>query len=145
MPLTRDPDWPHKLRLFTEAMRETEYAWGDADCCSNTCDWIWLSCSTDVYVDFRGKYSTEAEAYALIQSVTGTGNTVADAAAYVTAKFSMQEIAPAFAQRGDVVLHESAAGQMLGIVALNPSRAMFLTARGFIALPTRECAKAWRV
>ena len=98
-----------------------------------------------MYAEFRGKYATEQEAYALIAEVTGTGSKVGDAAAYVTSKFQMPEVAPSFAQRGDVVLHRSSAGEMLGIVSLNPARSLFLTARGFLALPTRECVTAWKV
>jgi len=74
--------------------------WGTNDCALFAANAILAITGTDIASDFRGKYSDEAGAFALIKSVTG-GTTVADAAAWCAAKHGLVELAhPLQAQRG---------------------------------------------
>ena len=145
MPLTRSHDWPYQLRLYLEAQRDEPFAWAKNDCCSSVCGWIKLATGIDVYADFAGKYSDEATAATAIQAVTGTGNTVEDAATYITARFTLAEIPPAFAQRGDVVLFDGQLGPMLGIVNLNGVHSVFPGDSGLRRIRTLSARKAWRI
>ena len=80
--LAKHEQW--KTRAFDGHLRKhahTPFAWGTHDCCIGAANAILANTGTDIADDFRGKYSTEAEAFALIKTVTG-GTTVGDAAAH---------------------------------------------------------------
>ncbi len=73
---------------------------------------------------------------------------IEDVAAYVTARFNMQEISPYYAQPGDIVLMPTGEdGQlMLGIVGHNAKDAYIVSAEGMRYLEFHKIAvKAWRI
>ena len=154
MPLKRTTHWAtRELHKFLEARRDAPFAWGTNDCCLFPADAILSFTGTDIAADFRGKYATEAEAFALIRSVTG-GTTVADAAAWCAAKHGLAEWAdaqgaplPLFAQRGDLVVVENGGTLIAGIVHLNGKHVISMAEAGPVRLLITPglIKRAWHV
>ncbi|MGA2650427.1 MAG: hypothetical protein ABSF28_07880 [Terracidiphilus sp.] len=118
--LVREIHWATRsLHLFLRANARTPFKWGTFDCALFAADGIKAMTGVDIAADFRGKYSTEEEAFALIKHITG-GTTVEDAAAYCAAKHGLKEWkSPLFAQRGDLCVLEDSGRLITGLVHLN--------------------------
>jgi hypothetical protein len=152
MPLKRTPHWAtRELNAFLLANAKAAFAWGTMDCCLFPADGIHAMTGTDIAADFRGKYTDEASAMALIKSVTG-GATVADAAAYCATKAGMKEWlnaagkpAPLFAQRGDLVVIQNGANLVAGLVHLNGRHVVTIGPGGLVLLPITAVQRAWKV
>jgi cell wall-associated NlpC family hydrolase len=142
--LKRSNTWVEDLYAFVRSRKDTPYAWGSNDCCSFVCDAILAMTGTDVYSEFRGKYTDEAGAGAILQTVVGSTDKAA-AIDYITTKFAMPEITVPFAQRGDVVLLGVDGGFALGIVHLDGSNAAAVAAEGLHRVPLTLATRAWRV
>jgi hypothetical protein len=146
MPLTRTHTWD--TRELTQFLRERDrvpFSWGTIDCCLTPADAILAMTGTDIADDFRGKYSTEVEAFRLIREVTG-GSTVADAAAHCAAKHGLVEWpSPLLAQRGDLVVIQDADRLIAGIVDLNGRHVVSAGAEGLKRLPASAVTRAWKV
>lgn len=142
--MQRKHTWVEDLYEFVRSRKDTPYAWGTNDCCSFACDAIVTMTGTDVYEEFRGGYTTEAEAGALLMQVVGSTDKV-KAIEYITTKFGMQEITVPFAQRGDVVLLNVDGGFALGIVHLDGISAAAVAAEGLHRVPLTFATRAWRV
>jgi hypothetical protein len=148
MPLTRTEHWAtREFHDFLVDRREQPFVWGTNDCCLFPADAILAFTGVDIADDFRGKYSSEEEAWALVASVTG-GTTVADAAAWCAAKHGLVELAhPMMAQRGDLVVIENEGRQIAGIVNLTGRHVVSVGDGGMVRLliTTNPIQRAWRV
>lgn len=124
--------WESLLNTFLET--PVAFAWGEHDCALWSADWVALCTGRDFGPDWRGLYASEAELTALL-AFRGL-------ASYqdIPGSVGLEEIAPGFAQRGDIVLH---AQGCLGIA--NGVWSFFLTAGGLTRLRTRDCVRAWAV
>lgn len=109
--------------------------YGRSDCCLFVCNAIQAMTGVDVAAEFRGKYSTLAEARRF--------GTVREIAERITAQFSMPEVPVLRAQRGDVVLIKRRS-YSLGLVDLS-GRIAALTKDGLTRIPIESASKAWRV
>jgi hypothetical protein len=130
---------------FLLSRAKTPFAWGVNDCCLFPADGILAITGIDVAVDFRGKYSTQAAAFATIKTVTG-GSTVNDAASYVATKFGMTEYStPLLAHRGDLVTLEDGGNLIAGLVHLNGRDVVTVGENGVVRCSLRAAIRAWRV
>lgn len=122
--------WEALLAEFTATPQP--FAWGRADCALWCADWVALATGQDFTSDWRERYSSEAELAALL-AARGLASP-----ADIPGAVGLEEINPAFAQRGDVVLHpQGCLGVCTGLLAV------FLTETGLTTLRGR--ARAWRV
>jgi hypothetical protein len=146
MPLIRTEHWAtREFHDFLEARATTPFGWGSNDCCLFPADAIASFTGVDLADDFRGKYSSEEEAWALIESVTG-GKTVADAAAWCADKHGLSEWHhPLQAQRGDLVVALNAGNLIAGVVHLSGRHVMTVAEAGAVRLPIRSIQRAWKV
>lgn len=87
-------DWEMRLAALFEQRRRAPFEWGSNDCCLFAADAVMAACDYDPAKDLRGTYATEAQGEALIASLGGLE-------AIASARVG-EEIAPAFAQIGDV-------------------------------------------
>jgi len=142
--MQRKASWPEDLYTFIRSRKDMPYAWGANDCCSFPCDAILTMTGTDVYAEFRGKYTDEAGAGTILLQIAGSTDKVA-AIEYITAEFGMEEIAVPFAQRGDVVLLGVDGGFALGIVYLDGISAAAVAAEGLHRVPLSYATRAWKV
>lgn len=132
----RFEDWPERLDAAIEAARGAAFSWGAHDCALFALGVAQALTGTDYGKPWRGEYASEAEA---AQILTAGGGLEAMASALFG-----PPVAPAFAQRGDVVLFEQPGGPALG-VCLGVNSAFVTAPRGLVFVPTARCAVAWRV
>lgn len=146
MALTRKKHWAERaFHDFLISRSKAPFVWGSNDCALFAADAIEATTGTDIAGDFRGKYTDEASAFALIQSVTG-GKTVADAAAHCATKAGLAELQyPLMAQRGDLVVLEESGRLVAGVIHLNGSKAVVVGPDGLKLLPISDVKRAWRV
>jgi hypothetical protein len=146
MGLTRKKGWAAgAFHDFLQARARMPFAWGSNDCALFAADAIEAITGTDIAADFRGKYTDEASAFALIQSLTG-GKTVADAAAYCATKAGLVELEhPLMAQRGDLVVIPDSGRLISGVVGLNGRHVISPGEKILKTLPISDVERAWRV
>ena len=122
--------WEAALAEFTS--NPPPFAWGQADCALWCADWVALATGQDFAGDWRGEYSSEAELGVLLaaRGLTSHGD--------IPGSVGLEEINPAFAQRGDIVMHtQGCLGICTGLLAV------YLTETGLTTLRGR--CRAWRV
>jgi hypothetical protein len=146
MALTRTPHWAtRELDQFLINNAKTPFQWGVLDCCLFAASAIQAFTGTDIADDFRGKYSTQTSAFALIKTVTG-GTTVEDAAVYCATKHGLTEWStPLLAQRGDLVVIQDGDQLIAGIVHLNGRHVISIGESGLKRLPLKAAKRAWHV
>jgi hypothetical protein len=142
--MTRLPDWQARLDSFLRAHVHDRFAYGSWDCCLFVCDAIREMTGVDPAQDFRGKYQSRKQAYALIRDSSGAGSVQAVTAS-IAAKFHMPEIPVRRAQYGDLVLIERPNDYSLGLIALNWSEIIACRARGLSRISLNHAVRAWRV
>jgi hypothetical protein len=121
------------------------FGWGVNDCCMFPANAIQAFTGVDIASDFRGKYSDEASAFALIKTITG-GTTVADAAAYCANKHGLIEYQhPLMAKRGDLVVIQNGDTLIAGIVHLNGRHVISVSQSGLVRLPITSIVRSWSV
>lgn len=136
--LTRTEGWPERLHEFIDLMREEPFEWGRFDCCLFAADAVRVMTGWDGAAALRGRYSTEAEALALLAEQPGGLH------GYVSAQLG-DASGPLSAQRGDVVMLAATDTRMAGLgVCLGPAAA-FVSTRGICMIPLDQCIAAWRV
>jgi hypothetical protein len=121
------------------------FEWGINDCCLFPANAIQAISGVDLADDFRGKYSDETSAFALIKSLTG-GSTVADAAAYCAHKHELAGYQhPLMAKRGDLVVIKNGDALICGLVHLNGRHVITVSTNGLVRLPISNVVRAWRI
>ncbi len=142
----RFPTWltQESNQFFLESQNKP-FKWGEWDCCLFAANAILALTKTDIADDFRGKYTDEASAFALIKTVTG-GTTVADAAAYCATKHGLTEWKyPLQAQRGDLVVVQNGGNLIAGVVDLSGKYVAALGETGILRISIRNIKRAWQV
>lgn len=109
--LPRHGWWPERLAVLIEDCRLVPFAWGTQDCCTLAADAVVATTGIDIFARWRGKYTTEAEADALIGPAGLDG-----AALALMAEWGAPLCMPATAQRGDIALVAVGNALLLGVV-----------------------------
>ena len=133
-PAPRLPDWPSRLQALMQQRGRAPFAWGFNDCFLFAADCARACTGVDPAADLRGRYATEREALRILQQIGGT------LAALAETRFGA-EIAPAFAQRGDVGLTEQAGRALLCVNA--GARWVAPSPEGLAEAPAPT--RAWRI
>jgi hypothetical protein len=144
MTLKRQKHWATRAyHTFLLSRAKTPFKWGEHDCALFAADGIQANTGVDIASDFRGKYSDQAGAMALIKQLTG-GSTVADAAAWCAAKAGLVEwVHPKCAQRGDLVVFEAPNGDLVsGLVHLS-GQVVAVGEGGLFKFPISKVLRAW--
>jgi len=146
MPLTRTIHWAtRELHDFLLDRAGQPFAWGRNDCSLFAADAILAFTGVDLASDFRGKYTDEASAMALVQKVTGTA-TIEAAAIYCAQKHGLIEyLHPLMAKRGDLVLVEESGRLISAIVHLSGRHAVTVGQDGLKRLLITAVRRAWAV
>lgn len=151
MPLQRKEFWYRmEFQDFIIERKKMPFAWGSNDCALFAADAVKAITGTDIAADFRGKYSDEAGAFALIKSVTGKGEdpatAVADAAAWCAEKAGLSEFKfPKMAQRGDLVVIEDSGRLIAGVVHATGTLIVTVGEAGLKSFSISDVKRAWRV
>ena len=142
--MTRRPDWQARLHAFLMEHRSDAFRYGRWDCCLFVCDAVRAMTGVDPAADFRGSYSSRAEARRALIAHVGSASVEAVVEA-VTAKHGMPETGVLHARRGDVALIERSRDFSLGLVALNGRDIALASARGLWAVALSLAVRAWHV
>ena len=149
MALARLDHWAERsFQDFLVARADMPFAWGTNDCALFAADAIEAITGTDIAADFRGKYTTQAQAMATISAVAG-GTTIADAAAFCATRAGMTELAhPLMAQRGDLVVVRdpvlgNPARQISGVIHLNGREVVSVGEHGLKVIGILSVVRAW--
>ena len=145
--MTRAQHWAtREYHGFLRERAKTPFAWGANDCALFAADGILAMTGVDIAADFRGQYSDQAAAFALIKRVTG-GETIADAAAWCARKHGLAEWkAPLLAQRGDLVVFEGPGGELVaGLVHLSGAHIAAVGERGLYRFSITAAKRSWHV
>ncbi len=108
--LKRLDNWPEALAAALEHVQNKPFEWGENDCCLFACNIVEAITGTDLASPFRG-YKNRTEAFEVIKGYGGIGKL----AESVAQEFSIPEIEPLKARRGDVFLFNNGNGETLGI------------------------------
>ena len=134
-PLRRFPDWPTRLSAAIEAARGRPFAWGRDDCCTFAAACVQAMTGTDPMQGWRERYRNAAGALRLQIKHGGLPVLINRALG--------EPIAPALAQRGDVVLIGTDRGFAAGICV--GESAVFAGSDGPAYVGSPEWVQAWRV
>ena len=146
MALQRTPHWAtREFHSFLLESATKSFAWGTNDCCMFPANAIKAFTGIDIAEDFRGKYTDQDSAFALIKTITG-GTTVADAAAYCATKHGLFEYEhPLMAKRGDLVVVANGDNLIAGIVHLNGRHVVTVSEAGLVRLPITSIRRSWSI
>lgn len=130
----RPQDWPALLVGYIDGARRSPFAWGSNDCVSWACGWHKLMTGRDVFEPFRGKYDTEADAFA-IMAEHGVKN-MDDAARFL---FGTPNAGTMHVGRGDIAFAQGALGICVG------GQGAFLTLDGLAFLRHAHFELGWSI
>lgn len=131
----RRQDWPERLFALVDARCDTPFEWSVHDCCSFAADAVLEMTGTDPIADLRGQWDDEVSALRLLKDHGGIE-------ALASARLG-EQVAPAFAQRGDVVLHTLTGREALGVCV--GDRFAAVGDVGVEFAPMSHAVRAWRV
>jgi hypothetical protein len=140
--MRRHAKWQRKLAGRISSARQLTFAWGSFDCAMWVCDWIrdMTAGAVDPGANYRGKYSSEAQAIAIF------GTDLGAFAATVAASIGAKEVPPHYARRGDVVHVDNGTSYgALGIVNLDARFAMCVSQTGLVPVHMTKWKRAWQV
>lgn len=136
--LKRYPDWPERLSAQIHARMKEPFVWGRQDCCLFAMDCVKAMTGEDMAAPFRG-YTSQKQALRMLKKHGGIAG-IAEAVAY---KYTIPEIRPSMARRGDVCLFDIGHGDTLGIRA---GENIFAPGPdGLVAFPMLQALRAWRI
>jgi hypothetical protein len=150
--IKRSSTWlTHELDAYLRDAATKPFAWGTTDCCLFAADAVLAMTGVDIADDFRGKYGTQAEALALIKTVTG-GTTVTDAIVHCATKFGLMEWlkadgspCPLMAKRGDLCAVLNDGNIIAGVIELSGRYVACQGDAGLIRLQLSAIQRAWHV
>jgi hypothetical protein len=140
----RHHDWSSRLYVYLEASDSTPFRYGSFDCLSFAAGAADAITGADIMAPFRGRYTTHLGAMRIAKRVFG----VATLPEIVTAMMAAQgwkEVAPSFAQRGDVCLVIQGGDQIAGVIHSNGREAVITTEQGLGRVPLKSVVRAWNV
>lgn len=134
--------WERRLADLVVAAQQRDFKYGTFDCCLWACDAVVALTGADPGATFRGLYSTEEEASAILEAYDGLDGLVEK----IAAERGFLPMLPSLAQRGDVVLARITGrytlGVCIGVDAAFPRQPSGLT---YLLMISPEVKKAWRV
>ena len=138
--MQRYPDWPERLKAAIEDARDEPFAWGTNDCALFACNVIRDITGVDFADEFRGRYDDRRGAIRVLNEIAGLGlEALAD---HLADREGIAEVPVAFAQRGDVVLMDTATGPALGI-CIGGEVATPQENAGLAFVPVATARRAW--
>lgn len=142
--LQRCGDWASRLELYLQACDRRKFRYGQLDCCLFVCDAVQVMTGIDLAAWFRFRYRTRREAHELMRKFAG-GPSVQAVVRRVADEYRLDSVAPAFAQRGDMVLVRRAnRTYSLGLLAMNGRDVLVAVwPQGVQRMPLSFAVEAW--
>jgi hypothetical protein len=140
MPITRYNDWPTRLHLYIESIRDTPFKYGSFDCGTLAAGAIEAMTGDDLASELRG-YTSAREALAASKRVCGSYS-IPKLGEYISAKYGLKEVPILMAQRGDLAIVRN---RRFGIVSLTGTNIYVPHKVGVIEGPLTSATKVYRV
>lgn len=134
----RRSDWPLLLEVYVERHRDTAFAWGRHDCVTFAIGWLELAREDLAPREELAGQLDYASAFGALRSLDGRELLQA-----VNDWGRLTEVAPRFAQRGDIVLVSCEERLCLG--ACVGDHAAAPGAAGLVLVPMSAACAAWKV
>ncbi len=136
----RFEQWERRLLSRIELYGRVPFVWGKFDCCLFVADCVWALTQKNPATPWRGTYSDEAGAQAIIAAAGGVAGLAAQALAGIGVT---ERIPPAFGQRGDpcVFVHEGR--DTMGIVY--GAEIMAKAPTGLARVPLDRATVCWAI
>jgi hypothetical protein len=138
--MPRRATWPEELDAAIRDAEGRRFRWGQWDCFLFAAYVVRHIGGPDIAAGIRGTYSDEAGA---AEAIAAWGQDLEDALTARCAALDMQEIPPALARRGDLVVLRLPGGPTAGICG--GAIAWCAGPAGVVAVPMVAASKAWAV
>ncbi len=135
-PAPRLPDWPERLAALIETRRHAPFAWGSHDCMLFAADAVLACTGRDPAAEWRGRYTTEAQA----EAIMGEGGLYALVRQVEDARGTAL-CPPHLAQRGDTALVMRGNQAIMGVVLGDQVALPGLD--GLVFVPLAAARRAW--
>ncbi|MDV2503075.1 MAG: hypothetical protein RX318_03900 [bacterium] len=143
--MSRLPDWIARLDVFLALSDSRPFEWGANDCALFACSAIDAMTGRDPGEHFRARYKTARGAKERLRQFCGKAS-LERTAEMICEEEGFEEVAPAFAQRGDLVaIDQPPFDAALGVVDLNGRECVFAGPHGATRLPLAGARRAWRI
>lgn len=136
----RPADWPARLSAEIRAARDRPFAWGTHDCFTWAVRVVLRLGGPDLAA-LAGSWTDEESART---AILARGGDLAESVAWAAEQTGMQEVPPALAQRGDLVMLRTPQGPLCAICVGQHAMAA-AQAGGVIPLPMSIAMRAWAV
>lgn len=132
----RLPDWQIKFAEVTSQVVSKRFKWGEHDCCLWAADCTLALTGIDFAAEWRGLYSDEQGAYALISQGGSLTKMVSNV-------LGLEPINPNYANVGDVCLVFTGGKEALGIC--NGASVLIPSRTCMAHLPMSSVKKIWKI
>lgn len=161
--IRRYDDWPERLTAFIEGRRRVPFIWGINDCGAFACSAVEVMTGVDLRAGLAPYSDIESARVAM-------GGGLEQFAEQIAAQFGIEQISVKFAGRGDLALHTSLGGIVLGVVSMAGTEILapgidragispeipaivedgdtteyHYEQSGICSLPLLSCSRAWRI
>jgi hypothetical protein len=149
--MPRHSNWATRLHLLIESSKGITFDWGHYNCGLFATRWIREATGVDLGAPYVGKAKDEASAEAIFLNGGTSVTALGDFAAAIAKANSMAEVAPTYAQRGDIVWLDNSTAKnpstygALGVVSLDPRYAVCMSEKGTVRVHMNRWRRAWRV
>jgi len=135
----RPDNWPALLDAFLQTRQNSPFDWAANNCCLFAADWVHALTGIDPAKAHRGTVKTEEQAGAFLAKKGGVLGLIKRAAK----THGWEEVPPAYAQRGDIILYDGPQGDTLGVCA----GATYAAAapKGLAYYDMTHALRAWRI
>lgn len=138
--MSRRPTWPEELDAFIREAATKRFAWGRWDCFLFAAEGVRRLGGPNIAAGIKGTYSDAEGASA---AIAAWGQDLEDGLTARCGGLGMQEIPPALARRGDLVVLRLPGGPTAGICG--GSTAWCAGPTGVVSVPMTAASKAWAV
>ena len=146
--MRRRGDWAERLNEYLESCRRQPFRWGHLDCVLFVCGAVHAMTGEHPLPQLCGAYQSKRGAAKTIQKF---GRNLEEAIEAECRRCGFTEIAPALAQRGDIVLLTGDATVLgpaeygaLGLIGTS-GLPVFINTQGLMEMPLAMARRAWRI
>jgi len=137
--MTRKPNWPELLPPFLAEKKDMPFDWQYNNCCFFASDWLRILTGIDPATDLRAEITDLASAKKALLARGGVEQICEDRCA----ANDWPEVAPNFAQRGDIATVDTPHGPAIGVVF--GRNVAFAGKLGVEFIPISQTRRAWRI
>jgi len=132
----RVPNWEARLANYLKQIGSKPFVWGEHDCALMAANAVMAITGVDYASKWRGQYHDALGAARLLGE---------DGVEAPMKELGFQEIDPAFAKRGDVVMFENDGRMALGVIETSGVYIAAPGPNGLVMIKRDQAMKAWEI